>query len=140
MSGQDEFVVYNAYRVMPEYVIKYSSSEAEAFTMRSRLVCMRQRQIHARRVSTQLPYPNPHSMFHSVAPPACLQLQPSVPSMAFIGGPSNNNCYNNPMAVADSARFGASPMVMAPQPCFGGVQPPMFQSPTPMPHFPTRST
>ena len=131
VSGQDEFVVYNAYRVMPEYVIKYNSLEAEAPPPLAMRFCMRWRQLLARRVSAQLPYPNPHSAVHSIAPPVSLPRAPPVP---FIGCPSN---YYNPMGVPDSSRFSAAP-VMLPQQCFG-VQPPMFQSPTPLPPYPTRS-
>ena len=140
LSGQDEFVVYNAYRVMPEYVIKYNSETKATpppFAMISRS-CRRRRSL-LYRVSHQLPYPNPHShsAVHPVAPPACLQ-QPRAPPPVppFVGGPSNN--YYNLMAVPDSARFSAASPMMVPQPYFG-MQPPMFQSPTPMPHFP-RST
>ena len=143
LSGQDEFVVYNAYRVMPEYVIKYNSSSVSKatphpFTMRPRS-CMRRRSLLLHRINHQLPYSNfhSHSTVHPFAPPTCLQqsrVPPPVPP--FIGGPSNN--YYNLMPVLDSARFSAASPVAVPQPYYG-MQPPMAQSPIPMPHFP-RST
>lgn len=72
ISGQDEFVVYNAYRVMPEYIIKYYSPDAsissvcgqKRFRQNMRGGCVR------RRLSTPLsPYPNPMMQFPPAAYP-----------------------------------------------------------------------
>ena len=84
ISGQNEFVVYNAYRVMPEYVINYKAasmsqvhpqpfaicpmrSSVKNLTVRRRHLALTRLQ-RQRSLGAQLPYPMPYpssgSMFH----------------------------------------------------------------------------
>ena len=150
-------MVYNAYRVMPEYVIKYhGGSDTEymppgpvasyhhinmaRFGMFRRLAL--RRASVARRISAQFPSTSPYpAVYHSTPPPppgavVCPhQRTVPAPGSLYYGGPSNHF----PMSLVPVLRSPPAMHCQA-QACFG-IQP-MLQSqtpPSPVPYPPKSS-
>ena len=100
VTGQDEYVVYNAYRVMPEYVMKYYTSTSEPQTRVCRIAQQRWR---IQRICSRAPY------FH----PGLFQFPPHRTPSPLYGG-HINYCPHGHLSGMPGAGFPLVPRTFSP--------------------------